>query len=102
MANWSNRQQNGSAKTLEKGSPLGVGMGLLPLYASDIQITGTVYSNRSESSMGTFQQRIEAGGGWLYDEDGITYDEASHPIYDDELFYDNAGAPTTWSNRSES
>jgi len=47
------------------------------------------------------KNRKKVGSGWKYDEDGITYDEATDPISGLPVYYNALGESTTFINRTK-
>ena len=55
--------------------------------------------------MTTWDYREKPGdpeGGWDYNEARLSYDEDKDPDTDLDVFYNNLGEPSTWTNQTKS
>ena len=69
--------------------------GLAVLYDS----AGTLptFTNTSKN-VSSWRRQIKTGGGWLYDETGLTYDGATDPTSGLSVLYDSEGTAPTFTN----
>lgn len=72
--------------------------GLAVLY--DSAGTLPVFTNTSKNTT-TWKRQIKTGGGWLYDEVGITYDGATDPASGLPVYYDSVATAPVFTNQAK-